>query len=381
MRKVIYFTLLIVYTCVLARPAQKIIEVDFRVFSGSAFVDNLSMADIQLFEDGESREINSLCLVKGNEVVRMEGLKKKPKVSRLFVFIFYIRRYSVRIDEAIDFFFDRVITPKDALIFFTPEKIYNLKGLALSRKPKHEIAGQMKTILRKDTMMGNNSYLERLKQLQEIVSELSEGTLLLGLSSGLSKYTTVLENLERMRFKEQTKIIKFLLQQRKQKGKKFVYLFYEREVKPDFTTRDLQAYKQRYNSDAEMLIKLQEMFELYKRGTVFNLKETGERFAGSGLLINFSNFKNTSIAPLRGVDENEYSEDVLGLFTQLARVTGGMVEHSSNPASFFYKAESFSRQFYTLRYVIPNPGKKKKFKKIIIKLKNKDYKVFHRSGY
>jgi hypothetical protein len=172
-----------------------------------------------------------------------------------------------------------------------------------------------------------------------------------------------------------------LLQQKKQKEKKFAFVFYERETKPDFTIGDLQRYLEQYNNRTDIMPKLQGMFELYRRETGFKLTEVEKNFAASGLLVNFVNFKALDLSAERGVVMNEYSEDALALFSKFAQATGGMVEHSSNPGSFFKKAEAFSNRYYSLRFVSEETGKKKEFHKIEIKVKDKKYKVAHRSGY
>ena len=381
MKKIFLVALLIISTCFWAAAAKNDVEVDFRVFSGAKFVDNLKITDIQVLQDGKPQTIDALYQVKGREIVNMEGLKKKPKTKRLFIFVFCMRRYSVRIDEALDYFFNRVIASGDALTFLTPENVYNMRGPALRQKKPQEIAHQLKGLLRRDVKQGNHSYLKRLEQLKEVVTDLSQGGAIQDFGIGLMKYADSLESVDRIRIKEQAKIIQFLMQQRKQKEKKFAFVFYERETKPDFTNRDMQKYMEQFNNRTDILPKLQGLFELYRREVAFNLKEVGEKFAASGLLVNFVNVKTPFLTAERGVTMNEYSEDAMALFSQFAQATGGIVEHSANPGFFFKKAEAFSNCFYSLRYVPSVPEKKKKFRKLEIKIKNKKYKITHCTGY
>jgi hypothetical protein len=385
MKKTVLFTALIILISTGANAAKNSVQVDFRVFSGANFVEGLSIDDIQLLEDGKPQAIDSLYLVKNKEILSMQGLEKKPKIKRLFVFIFYLRHYPPRLDEAIDYFFNQVIASGDALTFLTPEKTYNLRGPALHLKPKQEIAHQMKGLLRRDITLGNSSYFKRLDQLKAIVTDLSTGaddSVIQGMGIGLRKYVDILGNLEKMRVKEQGRIINFLGQQKSKKEKKFAFIFYEREVKPDINTSELQRFQEEYKDQTDVIVELQSLFELYKREVVFDLKKIKKKFVNLNVLTNFVHYKSTGYAPARGVDMREYPEDAIELFTTLVHISGGMKEYSANPIAFLTKAQSYSNQFYSLQYVSSNPEMdKKKVKKIEIKIKDKNYKVYHRLGY
>jgi hypothetical protein len=243
----------------------------------------------------------------------------------------------------------------------------------------------MKGILRRDITLGNSSYFKRLNQLKDLVADMAtdpSGSVIQGMGIGLRKYADTLGNFERMRIKEQGRIINFLGQQKSKKEKKFAFIFYEREVKPDITSSDLQKFQEQYKNDIDIIAELQSLFELYKREVAFNLKKIKKKFVGLNVLVNFVNYKSTSFHSARGVDMREYPEDAVELFTTLVQISGGMKEYSANPIAFFTKAQSYSGQFYSLQYVSSNPEKdKKKLRKIEIKIKNKNYKVYHRLGY
>ncbi|UCH98021.1 MAG: hypothetical protein JSV88_14530 [Candidatus Aminicenantes bacterium] len=385
MKKPVLFMALIIIISIWANAAKNSVEVHFRVFSGANFVEGLSIDDIQLFEDGKPQTIDALYLVKNKEILSMQGLEKKPKVKRLFVFVFYLRQYPPRLDEVIDYLFNQIIVSGDALTFLTPEKTYNLRGPALHLKPKEEIAHQMKGLLRRDITMGNSSYLKRLNQLKEILADLSDesgSNIIQDMGIGLMKYKDTLGSIEKMRVKEQSRIINFLGQQKSKKEKKFAFIFYEREVKPDFNASVMQRFQQQFNDRIDVLNDLQGLFDIYRRKVVFDLKKIENRFPGLNLVVNFVNYKGMGFAPARGVVMREYSEDALELFTKLVQLSGGMNQNSANLVAFFNTAQSYSSQFYTLQYVSSSPGKKKnKLTKIEIKIKDKNYKVYHRQGY
>ena len=56
------------------------IEVPVRVFKGDNFIDNLSLKDFDLYENGILQEIDAVYLIKKTDVSREEG-EKKPKLA------------------------------------------------------------------------------------------------------------------------------------------------------------------------------------------------------------------------------------------------------------------------------------------------------------
>jgi len=71
-------------------------------------------------------------------------------------------------ERAIDMFFENVVLQGDSLIILTPVKAYNLKEIAWDHQNKHQIADQLKKIVRKDAVMGNSEYRNTLKDFEEI---------------------------------------------------------------------------------------------------------------------------------------------------------------------------------------------------------------------
>ena len=89
------------------RNDRRHIEVPVRVFDGGAFVDHLTMADFEVYENGRPQEIVAAYLVKKTAVERKTEQPRDaivPDVSRNFILIFEVREYLKKIDEALEYF-------------------------------------------------------------------------------------------------------------------------------------------------------------------------------------------------------------------------------------------------------------------------------------
>jgi hypothetical protein len=82
-----------------------------------------------------------------------------------------------------------------------------------------------------------------------------------------------------------------------------------------------------------------------------------------------------------GITMREQSEDVFSTFLEVTKATGGLIRTSQNPAAGFKDAVNSSECCYFLFYSPKNYQQDGKFKKIEVKIKNKEYTIKHRSGY
>ena len=65
----------------------------------------------------------------------------------------------------------------------------------------------------------------------------------------------------------------------------------------------------------------------------------------------------------------------------MARATGGFFDSSANTEVLFKQAVEASENYYLLYYIPSNYKGDGQFKKIKVRVKNKNYKVIHRLGY
>ena len=142
------------------------IEVPLRVYDNGIFVNDLTISDLVLFEDGVPQKIEALYLINQSAIERLEEKKRfRPETSRHFYIFFEITAYSPEIERALNRFFLDIYSPEDSLTVVTPRKTYRLKTEILAGFPKEKIVEQIKTILHRDAWMGNADYRNIVKEL------------------------------------------------------------------------------------------------------------------------------------------------------------------------------------------------------------------------
>ncbi|NQT79162.1 MAG: hypothetical protein HQ555_02055, partial [Candidatus Aminicenantes bacterium] len=89
------------------------IEVPVRVFKGGTFVDNLTIDDFEVYEDGKLQKIEAVYLIKKTKIERKEEEKKKfePQTSRSFYIFFQVTHYTSRMGDAVSYFIQNVLIP------------------------------------------------------------------------------------------------------------------------------------------------------------------------------------------------------------------------------------------------------------------------------
>lgn len=376
-------------------PSTPNIEVPVRVFSGSQFVTDLSLQDFELYENGIPQKIEAFYLVKKTRIERKEEVRPMiPMVSRHFYLLFQLSDYDPRLEPTIDYIFQSLLEPGDTLTVMTPLKPYSLNQQALSSRPKEDISKEMQHILRKDTLTGSAEYRNLAKDLKRITkaitgSSTSDDSELesddtysdFTLELVLDKYKTTLQKLESLRLVDEKKLVSFAQNTKKRVGQKFVFFFYQREYRPEINANILNSMMSAYQAQQNILSDLTDLFQLYNREMTIPVDKIEQAFADSSLSLHFI-FMNKKPDHIFGVTMREQSEDVFSAFSEIAKATGGIVDNSfTNPLSAFKKAAEVSDNYYILYYSPENYIKDGTFKTITVKVKDKDYSVFHRAGY
>ena len=359
------------------------IEVPVRIFDRGKFVDNLTMDDFEVYEDGKPQEVVAVYLIKKTKIERKEEEKKKfsPDVSRHFVLLFQIYDYLPKIEEAIEYFFNNVILPGDSLTIMTPLRTYNLKSQSLENLSKETIVKQLREKIRKDTIMGSAEYKSALRDLEDIVA----GRFATG---GFETYRMILNRLENLRYVDEKKILNFADFLKAKEGQKYVFLFYQKEVLPQFNTKELLQRISTQQDQIDVIGTIYDLFEFFRRDITFNVDHVKQVFADSSIYIHFlfitkiffQRLPITSMRPSELVYVDK-SEDIYSAFREMAMATGGRTESSANAAFAFKRAVDASESYYLLYYSPLNYKKDSKFKKIRVKVKGKNYRITHRAGY
>jgi len=354
------------------------IEVPVRVFKGSTFIDDLTIHDFELFEDGKAQKIETVYLIKKTDIKREQGnIKFRPEVSRNFVLLFEVTDYLPKLGDSIEYFFNEVFLPGDHLTVMTPQKTYNFKKKALEVLPKEEITNQLKEKLRKDITTGNAEYKNLLMELHELMPPDEET---------IRYFRMILKRLETLRSTKEEELIKFSDFLKSKPGPKHVFLFYQKEVLPQLNPSALAQLISMNQDNQAFLMEYYDAIEFYKRDISFNIDKVKKVFSDSSISIHFLFITKPTSINITGIQPHllnwaDHSEDIYSAFREMAQATGGITDNSANASSSFRKAAAASENYYLLYYQPKNYQADGQFKTIKIKIKKGHYSITHRSGY
>lgn len=377
------------------------VEVPTRVFQGNNFVDNLTIDDFELYENGQLQKLDAMYLIKKKSIERREETKRfNPQTSRQFFLWFQISEYMPRIREAIEYFFESVFAPGDSLVVITTVSAYNLNSRSLELKTKEEIVENLVSIIRKDATTGNLEYRAAIRDLEEIVKIIeskagdtdstAEEALddpadfsmfnVGSLEEVVQMYANIVDNLEDLRKIDEQKLLDYAEYLRDKEGQKHIFLFYEREFLPQLDPNKLNQFMTMYQDNQALQHTMSTLFQTYKRDVTIDVDTVKQAFADSSLSVHFL-FLQKMGTYRRGITLQERSEDVYNAFRQMAQATGGLTESSANPAWAFQRAVDAFENYYLLYYTPTNYRSDGQFKTIDVRVKDKRLRVTHRAGY
>ncbi|MEE8605298.1 MAG: hypothetical protein V3S65_07980 [Candidatus Aminicenantaceae bacterium] len=384
MKKLIILTVVIILTLTLF--AQELqyeaiainIEVPVRVFKGRTFIDNLKIDDFEIYEDGKLQKIEAVYLIKKVSIQREEAAieeeeareKFSPRVSRNFVFMFELTDYLPKIDEAMDYFFEDVISPDDTLIVATPIKTYKFNKKAMAVAPRQVIADRLKEIIRRDILLGSNKYKSLIRDYKSIYrSEFEQDQKLLLLMDKIRE-------LKNLRYLPENKVKGLADSLKTMEGQKFALFFYQREMLP-FPDLPFESYQY-----------LEFQSELTS-SVAFDTEKIKQAFSDSSISLHFLYVTKTQQMSQLGIEDlrptdmamHDMSMGIFKIFKDIAEATGGLSDSAANVASLLKRAADASENYYLLYYVPEDYKADGKFRKIEVKIKNKKYRITHRSGY
>lgn len=383
------------------------IEVPVRVFKSNIFVEDLTIDDFEVLEDGVLQKIEAVYLVKKRTVVRSEEKKRlSPQTSRNFYLFFEIAEYSPKLREAISYFLNNVLFPGDNLVIITPMKTYRMKTRALEVTSREAIEDRVVQLLRTDIMLGNSEYRDLIEDISGLakslatkiqsgqigppargdfvqreidVTEQIEATDM-PLDEQLLYYQALLGKLETLRKIDHIKLVEFSKFLKEKEGQKYIFMFYQREFIPQVDPKILTQYMSLYQQRPDILATITNIFDFHRRDVTFDVEPVRKAYSDSSASIHFL-FISSPRPDIYGVYMEEYSEDIFTAFKEMADSTGGYAESSVNPAISFKRALNASENYYLLYYSPKEYQIDGKFKEIRVRVLNKNYRVVHRAGY
>ena len=371
------------------------IEIPLRVFKGNLFVDDLTIEDIVLLEDGKLQKIQALYLLNNTVEERKEGERDfGPVLPRNFYFVFQLTDYDNKMKEALDFFFTEIYVSGDKVDILTTYKEYSVSAEALESNTKDEVVDYINDVIRKDILTASKEYKKVMRDLKRVAGKLASwGDSRSARTSGepieiggggveysLARYSNALKRMEDLRIVEEKRLLSFAFKLKKEDGPKIVFFFYQKEYRPELNQNNLQVLMANNQDRIDIQTKIQELFELYHKKEELNIERLKQAYADSSIQFNFAYVEKKPEYAM-GVVMRELSGDIKNIFSNVAHATGGIADDSSYPQdSLRNMAESFRRCY--LIYYSPEPYVQNgKFKNIEIRVKNHGYKIYYRNGY
>lgn len=390
------------------KPIQEVvtvtnIEIPVRVLKGSKFVEDLTINDFEVLEDGKPQQIEAVYLIQKTDIKREEaqtgtGLQQvRPQLARRFVLLFDMSDYLPEMDKALDYFFGKVLLPGDSLIVLTPMNQYRMRDDILANRPLEEVKQQLCGRLRHDIFLGCSEYRAVIDELYRILSadELGEYADL-DAKQRLELYSTTLQRLEALRKIDEGSLVRFAGFLKSLPGQKYVYLFHQMEVIPQYSSQAVAIGVTYDQEDPIRPFESMDLFDYSARSVRFNLDAVKKAYADSSITVHFLFITKTpavkapvtsgkrasaSMNPSGDISLVEHSEDVFSAFNEVARATGGISETSANAAAAFEKAVNASENYYLIYYKPKDYRADGKFHEIKVKVKSGGYQVTHRAGY
>ena len=346
------------------------IEVPVRVFKGDMFIDNLTLDDFEVYEEGVLQKIDAIYLIKKARIEREEKPREthvviKPNVARHFVLAFEVITWLPQINDSIEFFFNKVYQQGDTLVITTPIKTCRLKEEMLAQMPMSQICDQFKSILKADILNGNMEYKGLIRDLKsmEKTGGMTDPYLNLG------KYKVDLYNrIKNYKYFDDQKLRAFVEYLKNIEGQKHVFLFFQKEEIP--YPRELNPLA-RYSMDSSFDVDLiKQIFSDSQIATHFLfLTNKLEEHADVEYMDDYR------------LDTANASFQVFNAFNEIAKTTGGITYASANPFAAFKRASDASENYYLLYYTPKGYKSDGMFRNIKVKIKGNNYRVLHRAGY
>jgi VWFA-related protein len=348
------------------------IEVPVRVLKKDAFVDGLTLADFEVFENGVRQKIEAVYLIKDKRIFREEkaagATQLPPRNARHYVLYLDMKEYLPKVGDALDYFFSDVLGPEDTLFVVTPVKTYRFKSEALALVPRRQIADKLKDKLKTDILAGSSAYRTLMRDFyrleeEEYPAELAEvkENRLFDLAKQMRDLTEVTEG----------GVIRFADTLKSLDGEKHVFLIFQKDVLPEHAFTD--------DKQAELI-----------KPVAFNVDKLKRYFSDASITVHclyitktpgFASNPMNQTRTVLGSRLQDLSADIYASFKEMAVATGGLAESTTNPNFALRHAAEASSNYYLLYYRPLDYRADGRFQKIDIRVKGEGLKVTHRLGY
>jgi len=372
------------------------IEVPVRVFNDGKFVDDLTLADFEIQENGVKQKLEAVYLVKNKTVARRDEKRAfSPDTSRTFYLFLEVREYTQRLHAAIQFFMDNVFLPEDNLILISPGRTYRLKDIAMEARTKEEILQEIRERLRPDAALGNSEFRTSLAEMSEISRELrsffqtlmgeQEGEMDLGeltymKNKLLVDYVGLTIRLKTLRQADELRLLDLARYLGKQDGQNLVFMFYEKKLIPQIDPYLWDRLLNLLDTTQYTQSLVNQAIDFNTREEYLDHKKIAQAFADTSTSVHFLHVSPIQ-ANVPGLSLREAGSETFKVLAAISNATGGYASSSANPEALFKAALAASENYYLLYYTPKNYAGDGKFKYVSVDVKRQGCKVTHRMGY
>jgi hypothetical protein len=372
------------------------VEVPVRVFHEGEFVDDLTLADFVVLENGVKQKLDAVYLVRSKTVARRDEKRAfTPDTSRTFYLFFEVREYTRRLHAAIGYFMQNVFLPDDDLILISPGKTFRLRDIAKEARTREEILQEIRELLRPGAVLGNTEFRTTLADMAEITreirsffqiltgdqeGELDPGELTYMKNKLLVDYVGLTTRLQTLRQADEMRLLDLARYLDRKAGQNFVFMFYEKKLIPQL---DPYLWERLVN----MLDTTEYTQSLVEQKIGSNIREEyldhtkiARAFADTSTSVHFLHVSPIQ-ANIPDMVMREAGSETFRVLASIASATGGYAASSTDPETLFKSALAASENYYLLYYTPREYIGDGKFKYIKVDVKRQGIKVSHRMGY
>lgn len=366
------------------------IEVPVRVVYKGKLMGGLKKGDFKIYENGKLQRIHGFneyrrkINVKETELdVRLKKIIAKP---RLFVLVFNLTDYFLKMDKGIDFLFEKVFRKHDRVMVlanytFIPEK--TISDLQTDKN-------LLKSIIKKECKTARVQVLKLFRdmknQLQLLKNELNYGfvfrTPLEAMAGFLDKYLMYFRIYKKSYLvPDLDKYYNFARYLENVKMEKWVINFYQLERFPQLRQEGpfWKRIEQQLGWNAEGKRRVKDLLRRIdmelKVSTDFPVDQITKIFLKVNTTFHSIFMKPVNIDSSEDYEYREINTDIENSLRGITNITGGELILSNNLEKSLETITEKEDIFYLLTYVPSD--KQKKNRKIKIKLKGKPYKVIY----
>lgn len=358
------------------------IEVPVRVFEGGQFVSGLAAGDFEVLENGVGQEVLACYFIDAERKQISSGPGPenpggpRPVLARTFILILELNTFGKRTREALDYVIGQVLQKDDTLFVASPVRTYRIGPESPSRRDPAKLMRSLEDRLADDIQKAS-SELRFLLADYVSLSEKEEGEI------AVARQDTLRELLGRIRqckTIDEARLTQMAKAYAAIPGQKHVLLFLEKEdalIRRVRTAGLDQAQMELFKMELMRDVR----FDVDRLARIFGQNQLDFNF----IFITSDEAVETSLEVHPSRWEDYEKADITGeffsVFRKIAQMTGGLTISSQNPLASTKKAIEVADRYYLLYYLPKNAAMDGTFREIKVRVKDRDYSIFHRKGY